>query len=416
MKSVPLQGRIYQWVLVGLLSLNFGVVFFDRNSINYLMPFIQPQLHLSNTAIGELASALSLSWALAGLFVGRLSDYLGKRKIILVVCAFVFSASSLLSGLAASFAMLMAARLLMGVAEGGVMPISQALVAAEVEPQRRGLAMGAAQNFGANLLGNTLAPLVLTAFALSFGWRNAFNLAAVPGFVLALLMLWLIRDPQVKPPQAVVPGAAPDSILTVLARRNIWICVVLSILLVAFLVVLLAFMPNYLVQVRGMDKTLESWLISMWGLPSMLYAFLIPGSSDFVGRRPIVIIMGAASALIPLGVLLSDPSGSVWPLFVLFGLGATVSGIYPLVMATIPSETVAESQLATVMALTMGLGEIIGGVASPTLAGIAADAFGPRAILWILLGMSIALFGFALGLKETAPAALRRRSLALSTS
>ncbi len=95
MTTVPLKGRTYQWVLVGLLSVNFGIVFFDRNSINVLMPFIQPELGLSNTAIGALASALSLSWALAGLFVGRLSDALGRRKIILVAAALIFSGASL---------------------------------------------------------------------------------------------------------------------------------------------------------------------------------------------------------------------------------------------------------------------------------------------------------------------------------
>jgi MFS transporter, ACS family, hexuronate transporter len=147
----------------------------------------------------------------------------------------------------------------------------------------------------------------------------------------------------------------------------------------------------------------------------MLYAFLIPGSSDFLGRRPIVIAMSAASALIPLSVLLIDPAAPVWPLFVMFGLGATVSGIYPVVMATIPSETVASSQMATVLALTMGLGEAIGGVSGPTLAGKAMDVFGQGALLWILIGLSAAMLIFSFALQETAPAVLRRRNLALST-
>jgi MFS transporter, ACS family, hexuronate transporter len=39
----PPPDRRYQWTLVGVLSLNFGIVFLDRNSINVLMPFIQPE-------------------------------------------------------------------------------------------------------------------------------------------------------------------------------------------------------------------------------------------------------------------------------------------------------------------------------------------------------------------------------------
>lgn len=405
MNTVHKQSGAYQWVLVGLLSLNFGVVFFERNSINVLMPFIQPDLQLSNTAIGELASALSFSWALSGLLVGRLSDALGRRKVILVVSAFIFSAASLMSGLATSFAMLLGARLVMGVAEGGVMPITQALVVAEVEPRRRGLAMGAAQNFGANLLGNFLAPVLLTSFALALGWRKAFSLCAVPGLIVGLLLWWIVREPKrERPTNSLEAAASKPSIAAALSHRNIWICVILSILLVAFIVVFATFMPNYLVQVRGMDQRTESWLMSLWGLPSMAYAFLIPGSSDYIGRRPVVIAMGAVSALIPLSILLTDAGSAVWPLFILFGLGAAVSGIFPLVMATIPSETVPAPMLGTVMGLTMGLGEIIGGVFSPTLAGWSADTFGADAILWILTAMSVVIAAFACFLQETAPA------------
>jgi len=54
--------------------------------------------------------------------------------------------------------MMLGARLLMGVAEGGIMPISQSLIAAEVEPRHRGLAMGVTQNFGSNLFGSFLRP------------------------------------------------------------------------------------------------------------------------------------------------------------------------------------------------------------------------------------------------------------------
>ena len=77
--------RGYQTLLVLLLSLNFGIVFFDRQALNVLMPFVQPDLQLSGTQIGLLAGGLSFSWAIAAFFVGRLSDTLGKRKILLVL-------------------------------------------------------------------------------------------------------------------------------------------------------------------------------------------------------------------------------------------------------------------------------------------------------------------------------------------
>src|SRR5690606_32782176 len=106
-----------------------------------------------------------------------------------------FSMCSFLTGIASSFALLLGARLLMGVAEGGVMPISHAMVATEVSPQHRGLAQGVAQNLGSNLLGSFLAPVVLISFAAAFGWREAFYLAGLPGIVSAVIMWFLLEEP-----------------------------------------------------------------------------------------------------------------------------------------------------------------------------------------------------------------------------
>jgi MFS transporter, ACS family, hexuronate transporter len=404
--------RVYPWLLVGLLSFNFGVVYFDRNTLNFLMPLIQPELHLSNEQVGMLGSALSLSWALAGLVVGRLSDVLGRRKLILVIAAFIFSAASMLSGWVTSFAMLMVTRLMMGFAEGGVMPISQALISAEIDPARRGLAMGIAQNFGANLLSNFLGPVVVVNFGLAFGWRSAFYLAALPGVVAAVLMLWLLRDPT---PEKVSPapaaGGSVDAQAAAWKHPNVLLCIGMSISLVAFIVVFAIFMPLYLVNVRHMPQPVMAWLMSMFGLTSMLFAFLVPGSSDVLGRRPVVISMSLIAALIPLSALFVHQP--LWLVFVLFALGAAMSGVFPLAMATIPSETVPPRQLATVLGLTMGLGEIIGGVFAPTLAGRAADANGLGATLWILIGLSVVTSVLACFIKETAPRVLRQRMPAL---
>ena len=127
--------RLYQIGLVALLSVNFGIVFFDRNSLNFLMPFVQPELGLTNTMVGVLAGAMSLTWALAAFGMGRLSDRLNSRKGLLILATLVFSVCSFLSGLAQSFALLLGARLLMGAAEGGIMPISQVMVSQIVDPR-----------------------------------------------------------------------------------------------------------------------------------------------------------------------------------------------------------------------------------------------------------------------------------------
>ena len=396
----------YQWLLVALLSANFGVVFFDRNVFSYLTSFIQPDLNLSNFQIGNIASAFSFSWAIAGLGMGSLVDRFGRRKLMLVVATVVFSMASVLSGYASGFAWLLGARLLMGIAEGGIMPITQTLIAAEVPHERRGLAQGITQNFGANLLANTLGPVIIVWMAISFGWRNAFFLAALPGIVMAVLIAALVREPA---PPAAAAQTGRGGLAAALGDRSMLLCIAISTLLVAYLVVFFTFAPLYLIQVRGFDQRHMSWIMSSFGVASMAVAFLVPGSSDRFGRKPVIFAASLLGLVLPLGLLFTSGTQLV-PLMACIALGAALSGVFPLAMATIPSEIVGPATTATALSLTMGISEILGGVLAPSVAGKAADLSGLGSPIWILVGMVAAIIVLAALLRETAPAVLARRS------
>jgi MFS family permease len=415
----------YQAWLVGLLSVNFGIVFFDRNSLNFLMPFVQPDLNLSNSEVGYVAGIFSFVWAIAAFGVSRVSDIVGNRKLLLVIATAAFSACSFLTGLAASFAMLIGARILMGLAEGGVMPISHAMVASEVDPTKRGLAQGVAQNFGSNFFGSFVAPVVLTALAQQYGWREAFYIAAVPGLICAALIWFTLREPEHEEaePAPSVPSSAPPTphatgsgiggyvaaIWEALHIRNIWICVVMGIVLVAYLVITWAFMPLYLTQVRGYSASDQSWLMGTLGISATLGSFLTAGLSDVIGRRPVMIAMPFISLILPLGAMYYQ--GPYAGMVAIFFVGWALNGIFPLFMATVPSESVPPAMAATVFGLCMGACEIVGGAGGPAIAGIFADQYGLQAPLWIMAGLTVVGGLFAFGLKESAPRVLARRGL-----
>lgn len=406
------RGPGYQALLVGLLSLNFGIVFFDRNSLNFLMPFVQPDLQLSDGQVGAVAGIFSFTWALAAFGVSRLSDMVGNRKLLLVIATLAFSACSFLTGVAASFAMLIGARILMGIAEGGVMPISHAMVASEVEPKWRGLAQGIAQNFGSNFFGSFVAPVVLVALASRYGWQSAFYIAGIPGILSATLIWFLLDEPA---PVERVAGPTSGSfsgwfaaVRQVLKVRNIWVCVVMGIVLVAYLVITWAFMPLYLVQNRGYDQTTTSWLMGTLGISATLGSFLISGLSDVVGRRPVMIAASFMAVILPLGALYY--TGSAWGLAAIFFVGWALNGIFPLFMATVPSESVDPAQAATVFGLCMGSCEILGGAGGPAIAGQLSQALGREAPLWMMVALALVGGVTALFLKESAPRVLARKS------
>jgi ACS family hexuronate transporter-like MFS transporter len=389
----------YETQMIVVLGLMFGIVFFDRNAMAFLGPFVAKELQLNSTQVGMLGSALSFTWALSGLLVSALADATGKRKAILIVAIVIFSLSSVLSGLAATFSVLLISRLIMGLSEGGILPICQSLLAAESADNRRGINMGVMQNVGSNFFGSFLAPIVLVAIAQAFSWRTGFYVAAAPGLLCALLVILMIREP-VAPP-ASTASRQGGSWLELLRYRNMWVCMAVSIVMVAWMVLGWVFLPFAYPALRGLDPTVSSYLMSSLGISAVVFAFIVPGLSDRIGRKPVVIVFNAVGIVVPLAALYFD--GSPWLLGLLVFAGWSASGTFPIFMATIPSETIPPRLMATAIGAVIGVGEILGGVSAPTLAGRAADLHDMRWPMFIMAACAVAGAAFAVFLRETAP-------------
>ncbi|EKT4471889.1 MFS transporter [Pseudomonas putida] len=396
----------YENRLLFVLSLSFGFVFFDRNAMSFLAPFVAADLSLSNTQIGLLVSALSLTWALSGYLLGARSDRSGRRKPYLLVAVIVFSVCSFFSGLASTFFMLLAARLLMGVAEGPILPISQTLMAMNSTASRRGHNMGIMQNFGSNLLGSCIAPLLLVALASHYHWRLAFIVAGIPGLIAACMIWKYVREPkevviaQPTTPSASQPVAA-GSLLELLRYRNVWLSMLIACFYVAWMVLGWAFMPVYYMNERQFGSTEMGILMSVLGASATLCSFIVPALSDRLGRRLVVVVFSLIGALTPLAALYFQ--GPFWMLCTVLFITWSASGVAPIFMATIPSETVPVHRIAACVGLVMGMGEVVGGVLSPVLGGWLADIHGLGAPLLLQAGCAIVVGVLGLGLIETAP-------------
>jgi len=400
----------YETKLIWILGITFGFVFFDRNAAAFLMPFITADLKFTNQQVGLIASALSFTWALGGLIGGSVSDRTGKRKTTLLVLIIAFSLCSVVSGLAASFVALFLARLLMGLFEGPIMPICHSLIVLESDAATRGHNMGVTQNFGSNLLGSFVAPLVLVALATSFGWRTSFFIAAAPCLVMALLIAKYVHEPKSDAiplnNASSVPSTNGMGPLAMLKHGNIWVCILMCIFMVSWMVLGWAFLPLYYTKVRNFTAGDMSILMSVLGLSATFFSFVVPRLSDKYGRKPVVVIFNLIGMLVPLAVLYFQ--GSLWGLAALIFVGWSASGTMPLLMGTIPSETIPPRYIATAVGLVMGLGEIIGGVSSPAIAGSYADTYGLQAPVLMQMGCAIIAAILALFLTETAPSKLKR--------
>ncbi len=269
---------------------------------------------------------------------------------------------------------------------------------------------GVTQNFGSNLFGSFFAPVLLVGFAAAFGWRHAFFLAGAPGLLTAALMWWLVRESPLNHAVDASGTRERSGIRDALADRNVMLCAAIGVLLVAYLVTCWAFMPLYLTKVRKYDPQTMGWLMGTLGISATIGAFVTSALSDRWGRRPLLIAMPFIAAILPLGAMYYD--GSVWGLAAIFFVGWGVNGVFPLFMATVPSESVSPRHMATALGICMGTGEILGGVLAPSLAGTIADRVGLQAPLWMMLVVTIVGALLAFGLRETAPRVLARRAAA----
>ncbi len=392
----------YENALVLILGVTFGVVFFDRQAASNLMLFIKPDLGLSDTQVGILGSALSATWAISAYVVGLISDRTGKRKSVLIVCVIGFSICSVISGMASSFPILAASRFFMGLLEGGVMPICLAIMTVESSERRRGLNAGVVQNGFSNLIGNSLGPIALTAIALASGWRNAFYVAAIPGLLCALAIWLWVKEPPRPPVEA---GASQGkSLLDMLKVRNVLVCCLVAIFMVAWLICGFAFLPLYFGEARHMSKGTVGLVMGSLGMCAFLGGALLPGLSDRIGRRPVLIVGCFASMLTPLAALYFQ--GPLLMLVALMFVGWIGNGIFPMFMGTIPGESLPRASIATAMGLVVGVGEILGGVCGPIIAGWLSDttSLGINAPMLLMAVVAFIAGCFALFLKETAPA------------
>lgn len=397
------RSRRYEWGVLLLLTLANGVVAFDRLTVAYLSPYIVADLGVSNADLGLLAAALSGAIAISAFLGGRLADRSGKRKTMLVVCTIIFSIASGAGGLAMTLGVLLAARFVLGIAEGPMVPISQTVIAQTAAPERRGVSMGFMQMVGAFGIAGVLGPVVATQLADDLGWRMTMFLSLLPGLLLALgLALFLKRDPPA-PAIAVQKShvGTAEALRQLIAIPNMRVALAVAALFTAWLVLQNTFLAVYLTRDKGLTPAVAGQVIAMGGFAGIAGGIGLPFLSDRIGRRPVMIGAALAGTLCPVALLLlpGDP--------VLLGgailLGWLPLGMAPLYCATVPTESVPPALATSAVGLAMGTAELFGGVLLPPVAGGLADAFGLGSVFLICIGLALGAAVAAAFLKETAP-------------
>jgi MFS family permease len=394
----------YEFKAVVLLALGFGLVGLDRFIILPLFPVMMKDLGLDYQDLGNVTAILGLAWGISSIFMGRLSDRIGRRKV-LIPAVLVFSLLAGLSGLATGIGGLMLIRAVMGISEGAFTPTALAATAECSHPARRGMNIGIQQAFFP-ILGLGLAPILATQLLLVVpSWRWVFVIVSLPGFLLAVAMYRYLRETRTATPQKAESRTAADQPgwLDALRFRNVWLNIVGMFCMLTCLFVISVMMPNYLMDYLHLQVQQMGFVMSAIGLGGFLGQLIMPAVSDRIGRKPVVLISFVATGVF---------------LWLLMGTGAEPVKLFALLFLTIffnfsmicmtvgplTSESVPAALTSTATGLVVGIGEIFGGGVAPAIAGYIAQHHGIENTMYLALGAVLVGLLVATCLRETAPA------------
>ena len=368
MSQSDLQPRTALILLTALNLLNYV----DRNVLFAVQPLVQEEFHLTNAQIGYLTSAFLGFYMVAAPFVGPLADRY-SRKVIIVLGALFWSGLTLLTAVTHTYTELLIRHTLVGVGEATFVTIAPTFVADLFAERVRGRILGVfylaipVGSAAGYLLGGYLAP--------HHGWRFPFYVAAAPGFVLALAVLFL-KEPERGQFDSLEETPDRGTILG-LARNPAFLTATLGMAAMTFsLGGIQVWMPKFLFGERGysleaanfafgiiividgiLSALIGGWL-GDWLLPRMKSSYYFVSAASMALGVPVMIV-----ALFSKGPIMI-PAIGVAAFFLLLNTA-------PLNAAVINS--VGAHIRATALAVNIFIIHILGDVPSPTMMGYVAD-------------------------------------------
>lgn len=360
---------------ISLVTALGGLLFgFDISVISGTIPFLQDFFELNEAMKGWVVSSALIGCIIGASFSGRLGDYFGRKKVLLVV-SILFGISAIGSGLADSIPTFITYRILGGIAVGGASVLAPMYIA-EVSPAHlRGRMVSLNQL--TIVIGISMA-YFSNYFLLAIGenaWRWMFAAEALPAllFFFALFIVpesprWLVaRNDETKAHQVLTRVAGTDfadfelseikdslsdskkrGTLREVFKKKYSLILFLGIFLAVFqqwsgINVIFFYAPDIFAKANlGVDAAL--FQTTLIGVMNIVFTILAMRVIDKIGRKKLMLIgaAGMTACYIIIGYLFQIERTDDWmlltfiiitPAFFAFGLGPTVwvvlSEIFP---------------------------------------------------------------------------------------
>ncbi|GGG63105.1 hexuronate transporter [Edaphobacter dinghuensis] len=354
-----------------MVTAAIAISYFDRQTLPVAISAIQRTIPLSDQQFSWLQFAFLIPYALLYAAGGRMLDLLGTRRGFLLIMLW-WSVACALHGLATDFTVLLGARCLLGMGEGGAFPAATRVVAEWIPLNQRSTAMGII-NAG-TAVGSVLAPPLIGIVLLTSGWRMVFFVSGAIG--LAWVIWWWAsyhgsNDASIATLDARLI-AQQMSFLEIVGMRKVKILVFAKFMSDSAWYFYLFWLPKYLYDMRGFDikhVSYYAWIpYAASGVGSFLGGWLssvllAKGRSLDFSRK---FVLGVSALFMP--VVMFVPHVPVGWALLLFSIAFFCQQSWSGLIMTLPADIFPLSAVGTVSGL-VGFGGAIGGAVFSVIAG-----------------------------------------------
>jgi MFS transporter, Spinster family, sphingosine-1-phosphate transporter len=188
-RSSPIAGATTALVLLTALNL---VNYIDRYILPGVQELVKKEFHVTDSAIGSITFWFFLTYMLSAPLTGWLGDHL-PRKPLIVICALLISGVNVLTGTVHVFNSLLFRHAILGIGEASLGIYAPALLADFYPEDQRNRILTIF--YTAIPVGAAIGYLVGEIVGANYGWRMPFYVSAVPGLLIGLILLFVLKEP-----------------------------------------------------------------------------------------------------------------------------------------------------------------------------------------------------------------------------
>jgi len=368
---------IYRWLLCALLFFVTVNNYMDRQLLSIVAPSITKEFHLSASGLALIINAFLLAYGIGQMFSGRLMDRIGARKGF-TLAVLVWSTAGVCTSFAHSVLSFSVFRFLLGAAESGNFPGGIKVLTEWFPPHLRTTAVGIFTS-GVSI-GAVLTPPIAAYLTVHYGWRVAFIVVGLPGFLWILTWRAVYRPlvPQAEAQTMPTSGLANRQWSFLLRQRLAWGVILGRVLEEPVGWLFYSWLPLYLNRFLGVPL-LDTGVLLMIPFAAQDVGFILGGwiasrlikAGNTVDRVRRIMIFASGVCMTASAAAIAAPTPLAFVLLIsvaTFGHGSWSSNIMSM-----PGDIVSHDAVGTLYGLS-GCGGALGSMLFTRVIGALVDA------------------------------------------